>query len=252
VTFSDNSAEFLIDRVGANGLLDVGDSLRGIFSVDNITGSGPQIGIGTGTAIDELTGLFQVVVTSKTATPTPGVFNYTFGFDNTFGQGANVAVVLFDDPAQDFARLNCATFATCEATATGGSIWATLGFGATSFWSASGARENPGVGATLPFATPLGTFGIGLDFVTNNTGFTWNHVDCIDTTDLSSLVVDLCGQGGILATGRTRPGQMTNTPYDIFDNVDFTMNRVPEPGSLALVSLALLGLGGFSRARRRS
>ncbi len=248
--FSDNSAEYLIDRNG-NGLLDEGDSLRGILSIDNITGSGPQVAIGTGTVYNELTGIFQVEVTSKVATGA-GRYNFTFGFDATFGQGAGVVGVLFDDAAQDFARSNCGglnDFAACEATATGGTLWATLGIGADGFWSASNAVDNPSVGGNLPLATPLGSFSMGLDFITNNTGFEWNQVACADTTDLTLHSVDVCGQGGLLASGRNAGG--ANTPYDIFDNVDFTMNRVPEPGSLALIASAVLGFGAVRRSKKQ-
>lgn len=244
VSFSDNSAEAMIDR-NSNGTLDVGDSLRGIFSIDNITGSGgTQVQIGGSSGFDELTGLFQVVVTSKTAVG-GGLYNYTFGYDSAFGQGANVVGVLFDDPANNFARIGCTSIANCEATATGGSLWATLGIGADGFWSSINSMDNPDIGATLPFGTPMGTFGMGLDFITNNTGFQWNKVACFDTASSTLHSVDVCGQGGILASGSSLG---TNTPYPVFDNVDFTANRVPEPGTLSLIGLALLGL---SIVRRR-
>lgn len=248
VLFSDNSAEYLVDRNG-NGLLDVGDSLRGIFRIESIEalGGGSSTQIGQGTAYNELTAIFQTVVTSKVAVG-GGRFNYTFGYDALSGFGAGVLAQLYEDAAQDYARIGCANFAACEATAMGGSLWAELGTGSGTFWSALNTPDNPGVGATLPATTPLGAFSVGLDFITNNTGFQWNQVACVDQTDFSVSFVDVCGQGGLLASGRLASG--TDTPYDVFNNVDFTANRVPEPGSLALVALGLLGVGAVSRKRK--
>ena len=250
VLFSDNSAERMISADG-NATLDIGDSLRGIFSIGDITsGGGAPVQIGGVTAFNELTGLFQVKVVTKVATATAGLFDYTFGFDSAFGQGPGVFAVLRDDPGRNFRRENCLinTFAGCEATAIDGPIWATLGVGANTFWRARNANDTPGVGATLPLATELGTFGLGLDFITNNTGFNWQKVNCLSPTGV--VLVDVCGQGGILASGRTLDG--TVTPFDIFDNVDFAANRIPEPGSMALVGVALLGLSLAGRRKKAS
>jgi hypothetical protein len=251
VALSDNSAEQFIDKDN-NGVVTVGDVFRGILSIDNITGinpASPQVAIGAGTGYNELTGIFQIVVTSAVADGTK--WDFTFGADPASGFGSGVAVQLYDDAAQNFSRVGCATTAICEATATGGTLWATLGLGANGFWTTDDASNTPNQGFVLPFSTPLGDFSIALNFIDNFTGFSWSQVPCLDLVSSTVTNVDVCGQGGILATGSGLTPPQSATPYGIFNNVDFTVNRVPEPGALALVGLAL-GIGGLVSRRRRS
>jgi hypothetical protein len=105
--------------------------------------------------------------------------------------------------------------------------------------------------------TPLGTFSNGLNVITNNTGFTFGLVNCLNTVTGAITAVQFCGQGGVLASGRLFTGTVqvpvtpTPTPYDIFDNVDYTISlqSVPEPGTLALLSLGLFGIGFAARRK---
>jgi len=254
---SDNSAEQLIDRNGSPaGILDVGDSLRGIVGFNTYEAGGQTFGIGNGTGVDELTGLFQVIVTSKTPLGN-GRYDFTFAPDPLFEAiyGAGAVAALFDDPARDFARQSCGganTFADCEATATNGTLWATVGGapGSQFFWSATNALDNTTLGATLPLTTPLGTFSNGVNILTNNTGRTFGLVPCFDPATLTVHAVNLCGQGGVLASGRI--ASQTPTPYDIFDNVDYTIRLIPEPGSLALLALGLIAVGATTLRRTKN
>jgi len=259
IQLSDNSAEYLIDRDN-DGLLSVGDSLRGIFSINTVEGLVPpsaQVTLGAN-GINELTGMFQVVLAAKVPTG-PGTWNMAFAPDPSWGQAPGVVAKIYDDSALDFDRAGCANFAACEATATNGNLWMEAGMTSLAdFWVALGINDNPSQGATLPLNTPFGTFWMGLSILTNNTGWDWNQVNCLNPLPPApgQVRADICGQGGVFATGRNNFDPITGqpdtvTPYDIWDNVDFTMNRAPEPASIALLGLGLLGIGA-GRMRRAS
>lgn len=257
VTLSDNSAEQWFDNDGDREL-SVGDVLRGIFVIDNT--AFPTVSLGVGTAYNELTGIFQVLVSAAANPVTIGQVprkDFTFvsdpNFAAEFGVANGTVGIMFEDPSTDFKREQCGgagiagTFAQCEATASNGSVWAS--FNIASSWTAASSALDPTAGGRLPNPTSLGAFGLGLNFVINNTGYTWNKVACSDPTNLLAppSFVDMCGQGGIIATGRVSQNRLT--PYDIWDNVDFTLNRVPEPSILALIGIGMFGLGAINRRK---
>jgi hypothetical protein len=199
---SDNSAEILLDNAvgGTPGVLDVGDSLRGIVGFNTYEAGGQAHGIGAGTNVDELTGLFQVIVTGKTPNA-DGTFDFTFAPDPAFEAiyGTGAVAVLYDDPADNFARQSCGaggtvgTPADCEATATGGTQWAIVGDNGsgTFFWTANNAQADTTLGANVPLTTPLGSFSNGVNVLVNNTGLTFGPVPCADLTTNTITFVQL-------------------------------------------------------------
>lgn len=253
---SDNSAESLINAPGTSGTtVDVGDRLRGIFVIDSIEslGGGGTTSMLAGSGNNELTGLFDVTVVGKVNVGS--VFFYTFaptaGFAAEIGGPANSAVAFYDGGAtHDFNRLTPACTTTgaggdCEAAVTNGSLLWVAGFGGDSFWQATAFTDNiANIGAAG--STQIGGFfNIGLDLLVNNSGRLLNTVTCNNpTTGLATSGLEFCGSGSLLGTGGA------STPYNSFDNVDFTIDVVPEPASIALAGLALLGLGFTSRRRK--
>lgn len=271
--FSDNSAELFINvdgSVGGNGAptVTLGDIFITIFGINTI---GPTT-IGSGTIYNEVTAISaNKVVTASDIDLGPAGSDDSFGAQNidlwqfsfsaldagdaaffnwatgsilggafTFNTGAGVSNdgqlfgLIFEDGAQDYTRDG--TIQAGLNSATNGTEVLRIGvIGANGDFVSAIAPVNLGDFASVPPATAIDNSNISFD----GTIVYQNWAGLLFGPNITG------GNGGLSSPS-------TSSGYPVFDNLDYTLSaeRVPEPGSMALVGLALAGLGWGARRRR--
>jgi hypothetical protein len=224
--------------------------LHGIFLIDDISGTG----ILAGSGYDELAGIFDITVTNLTV----GVdgfgnpsYAYTFGATSSFatdnGFVANTTMAWYTDPTHEFARETNSgqTTTDLQNLITDGTLLWTTGLTGSAFWNALTATND--IAAISAGNIGGGQFVMGLNFTQNLSGLTFGQVSCINAALPGSVQVDQCANGNIL-TPNTQSG--FTTPYDVWDDVNFNMNRTTVPEPEIIVSLGL-GLLAMAASRRR-
>jgi hypothetical protein len=242
----DDSAEDLnVDR-NDDGLLDIGDTLRGIFSFpffqNSVTGERSVL---DGTANSAVHGVFEAEVLTKTgAGQNPAgldVFNYTFGpyapFATEVG-GVEGAIIGLWESSEYLNPFNCgATKAACEEAAKEGDLRLVLGFEeGTGTFTTSPLPDDLDLARDVSQSRNIGTYQFDMSVLLN-------AVTDLPFINVPGFDSEVLGSGQIL-------GSAGNTgPYPTFNDADIEMAVVPIPAALPLFLAGLGALGMIGRRR---
>ena len=252
-SFQDDDLDYIVDA-NNNGIVDTGDRLISVFEFESsqgeLAGQGPSSILPA-----ELTGVADLTVIGISGSTLILEPTGAGGLLAGFAAGTAAAVWLDPSPDLDVINSNCGTRAQCIALAEDGALYLTIGFfgDPDDLWVAtpSGAGSfNIGTIEGGGSGTTFGTYNYSLQIGVNNTGFTFGPVAC----------GSFCGPGGnglvqITGSGNVLGGiSLDHTQWTARSDADARLAplQVPEPGSLALLGIALAGFGGIQLRRKLS
>jgi hypothetical protein len=259
-TFEDDNNDWHIDT-NANGIIDVGERLVSVFE---LTQTADPIGGGGSSPIGpaELTGIIDSVVVAKIATGIPGQFLFLFGPNPASpfvagGAGEIARTWLDATPDLDIVGQNCISLADCTTKASDGAVYLSAGFtGDPDEIFAFVGTDTPAVvaagGAGISFTSA--TFAMSI--IANFTGRSFGQVVCAPNAltplpgDCNPFAAGGDGLADLAGGGDIKGGLgLTNGAFGRSD-FDFNVRPLPEPTTLAMVGLALAGLGALARRRK--
>lgn len=268
---TDTSGEILVKGGQNTGGLTIqtGDYLVGALNFESL--SNPLSSISPTNT--ELTGVFATQIGAITASGVVSEFSMqaagtTFWEDN-FGPIATalsamgidlnkVAGLLFDDSSINFDRGNGIT--SGFANATNGALRAVIGFdGVDDFWIARGPSSISTFSTPGSATNPLGHFNAGLSFLYENLPGSFLAQDAsldADALDLAGYdsFSPIASSADVLIDGAlfrpTAANSGVTDPFPVYNKTDISLNRIPEPSTLALLGLGLFGFGLGRRAKK--
>jgi hypothetical protein len=259
----------------ANATINVNDILFSMFEIN--TAGGSPIGPTT----EELTGIAAVKVTSITPTGVGSFANIVFTY---IDEGLNALLSLIAHPgigapgdagggamlamwhqtngadlaisSDDFvaATNSCSSLTTCLTQATNGTLFQVDGFAdpndPDNFWVALNAATNTAAVVATSSSLTVGSFNTGMSILYNGTG-----VNLIPDARPCGLFCGAGGDGftdviasGTISGGLELPTTLKNDGFVATSDAQLS-KTVPEPASLALLGVGLMGLGVMRRRR---
>ena len=249
---SDENREILINRVGDANTIDVGDSLRGVFVIEQLFVTKPG-GVPQETTLvqsqdnQEFTGVFQIKVASKTSlgvNPATGreVFQYTYAPDDMFDtKGVGTMIKAWVDGEEStFVNNLDGSQATAFDVVSDGDFFFGLGItGEQNGWVGTGEDDISEAG------NPSDRLGQSI-FALSRTDEVGEDGEMLGSELVLGKKTNAAGTGEVVGTSQIG-GPLAGSDFPLSSNTNFEFTLVPTPAAI-WPGLALLG---FVATRRR-